>query len=192
MHGEIVERLGLFYNPEEITKSELPGLKDYCKQDPTIKLYDLKSFTEGIFYPSVHRDEVPCVGFNLPFDISRLALNYGYARGWMKGGFAFTLSLEKKYPAIRIKHISTAESCIEFHTTKYRKFRGFFIDCQNLAIIFSDNKHISLRGACNRYNKKHKKLEVGEHGKVNKDYVTYNIEDTLATAELFTHLKGGI
>jgi hypothetical protein len=189
MHGDLVERLGIFYNPVEVTKGELEVLQDYCNHDPTIKLYDLGTFIERVFYPTVYRDQVPCIGFNLPFDISRLAIDYGHARGWMKGGFTFRLSEERKHPAIRVKHISSAESCIEFHTTQFSKFRGYFIDCQNLAIIFSDNKHISLKEACKRYNKKHQKLEAGEHGRMTSDYVAYNIEDTLCTAELFTHLK---
>ncbi len=190
MRGEIVEKLGLFYNPVEVTKNELEVLQSYCNHDPTIRLYDLETFLETVFYPTVHKDEVPCIGFNLPFDLSRLTINYGYARGWMNGGFTLKLSKQDKHPAIRLKHINTAESCIEFHTTKYaKKVRGYFIDCQNLAIIFSDDKHISLKRAAERWNKKYYKLEAGEHGKITKEYIAYNIKDTLATAELFTHLK---
>lgn len=189
MRGDVIDKLGLFYNPIEITEDEFKILQEYCNNDPTLKLYDLKTFIETVFYLTIHKEEVPCIGFNLPFDISRLAMDYGYARGWLRGGFTFTLSKEKKYPAIKVKHIHVGESCIEFHATKSSKFRGYFIDCQNLAIIFSDNKHISLREACNKYNKKHQKLEAKEHGKITKEYIEYNIEDTLATAELFSHLN---
>jgi hypothetical protein len=174
MHGEVIEHVGLFYNPIEITERELQVLKDYCKSDITIKLYSLKDFIENVFYPVVHDGEVPCVGFNLPFDLSRLALGYGLARGWMKNGFTLKLSEKESNPAIRVKKMNSAESNIEFHTTKYsRKTRGYFIDCQNLAVIMTDNKHISLRGAAERYNKKHKKLEVSEHGKITSDYIAY-------------------
>jgi hypothetical protein len=188
IHEEIIESLGLFYNPLEVSKEEVDNLERYCESDPTIKLFSLERFLEEIFYPTVYKEEVPCVGFNLPFDLSRLAYDYGYARGWLRGGFMLKLS-RNNYPAIKVKHISSSESYIEFHSTRYSKFRGYFIDCQNLARIFTDDKHISLKEACKRYNEKHQKLEANEHGKIAKEYIAYNIEDTLATAELFTHLK---
>lgn len=189
MRGEIVEQLYLFYNPAEVTDDEFKILQGYCAEDPTIKLCTLKDFVEKVFYPTVYRDKVPCIGFSLCFDLSRLALDFGYAKGWMRGGFTLKLSEDDKWPAIRVKHMDASESRIQFSGTQYDTFKGFFIDCQNISMMFLDDKHVSLKKACEHYNKKHQKLEVSEHGKITKDYITYNIEDTLATAELFTHLK---
>jgi hypothetical protein len=189
MHHDAVEQLGLFYDQNEVSEEELKILQSYCANDPTIKLYVLEDFIDGIFYPAVHGDKVPCVAFSLPWDISRLSIDYGYARRRLNGGFSFKLSNNKEFPAVRVKRIAAGESIIQFQTTNYSKFRGFFIDCQLLAAMFTDDKHISLAEACDKYNKIHKKLEVSEHGVVTKKYITYNIEDTLATAELFTHLK---
>jgi hypothetical protein len=187
--GERVEQIALFYNPEEVTEKELSILRNYCEKEQIVKLYSLNDFVEKVFYPLVYLKEMPCIGFNLKFDISRIAKGYSYAKGWFKGGFTFQLSDEKKFPPIRIKHMSQAESYIEFQSTNFSKFKGHFICCQILAIIFTDNRHVSLNEACKRYNKKYQKLSADEHGKITEEYIRYNITDTLATAELFTHLK---
>ena len=55
------------------------------------------------------------VGFNLPFDLSRLAIKPGSARGdTMRGGFTLKLHPIKRNPNIRIKHLSARASLISF------------------------------------------------------------------------------
>jgi len=44
------------------------------------------------------------IGFNLPFDLSRVAIAHTYAQGSMKGGFSFTLGEDR--PNVRVKHLS--------------------------------------------------------------------------------------
>jgi hypothetical protein len=189
MNNNAVEGIGLFYAQEEVTTSELEVLKAYCKSDPTIKLYTLQEFVEQVFYPTVYTDQVTCTAYNAPFDISRLAISFGYAKGWMRGGFTFKLSNDKRWPSIRVKHINTAESLIQFQGTRYAKFKGNFVDCQKIAVILTDSQRISLKKACAIFNKKYQKLETTEHGKITTKYVDYNIRDTLATAELFINLR---
>jgi len=187
--GEITESIGLFYDPKTVTGRELSILREYRRSDPLVRLYTLEEFVKKIFYPTVYDEQVPCIAFNLPFDISRLAIDYGYARRKMLGGFTFKLDRnEKIYPPITIKH-NDGDALVRFQYTKFSKFKGHFIDCQNLATVLTDRKRISLEYACEKFNKKHKKLETKEHGKITSEYILYNIEDTLATAELFTHLR---
>ena len=187
--NDILNEVGLFYNPVEIAPKELEVLQDYCSKNPIVKLYTLKDFIENVFYPTVYLKRIPCINFNTSFDISRIAKDYGLAKKKFKGGFVFYLSEEKKYPPIKIKHISSAESLIAFHTTSYSNFKGYFVDCATLSSIMSGINHISLKKACEHYNKKYFKIDAEEHGEVATDYIKYNINDVLCTQELFVHLK---
>jgi hypothetical protein len=188
-NGEVLEQIGLFYDPDVVTAQELGILKTYCVKEPLVKLYTLKEFIEQAFYPMVYESEVLCCAFNLPFDLSRLANSWSPARKSMKGGFTFKLSDEAKHPPIIIKQNGNNEAFIHFQSTSYSHRSGHFVDCQRIAAILTDQKHISLKTACKKYNKVHYKIEDAEHGKITEEYIRYNIEDTLATAELFRHLK---
>lgn len=186
--GDIIKKIGLFYNPSFISEKELKMLQIYCSHNHLVKLYSLNQFIE-IFYQTVYVEKTLCIGFNLPFDLSRLAFEFGYAQRSMKGGFVLHLSKEKKFPPIRIKHNNSNQSFIRFQSVKYANFEGYFLDLKTLAVTLTDNKHISLETACENFNEKYKKLEVKEHGEITPKYIEYNITDTLSTAELFRKLK---
>jgi hypothetical protein len=187
----VIDEIGLFYNPDTVSEDGLNILKAYCKKDSTLRLYTLQEFNEDIFYQFVHRKMIPCIAFNMPFDISRLSIGFGYAKGKiMKGGFVFKLSDKAQYPPIRIKHLNSSQHSINFQSTQFSKFKGYFVDCQTLAGIMMDKKHVTLAAACKNYNKIYKDLDKDqEHGVIKEKYIDYNITDTLATAELFTKLK---
>ena len=184
----VIISIGLFYNPDFISDKELNELIKYCEKNPIVKLYTLEEFID-VFYKNTYKNRVPCVGFNLSFDISRLAYGFGYARGGMKGGFVFKLSEQRKDPPIIIKHNDSSQSFIRFQSTSYDRFSGTFLDLKTLAVTLTDDKHITLDKAAERFNKKHKKLHTEEHGKVTQSYIDYNLEDTLTTAELYWELK---
>lgn len=186
-----ITSMGLFYNPESLNGRELNEIISYRKNNPLIKLYTLDEFID-VFYKNTYENKIPCVGFNLPFDISRLAYGFGYARGSMKGGFVFKLSRQRKNPPIIIKHNDSSQSFIRFQSTSYDRFSGTFLDLKTLAVTLTDEKHITLEKAAERFNENHKKLHTEEHGRVTRDYIEYNIEDTLTTAELYWKLKAGL
>lgn len=187
--NKILQEIGLFYNPKFVSYRELKILQSYCKKNPLVKLYKLEDFVESIFYPFVYKDEGLCVGFNLPFDISRLAIEHGYARGNMTGGFTFKLSENRKYPPIIVKHNTSNQSFIKFQSTIGKRFVSRFVDLKTLAVTFTSDKHINLRKACDRFNERYKKIDAKSHGKITLMYIKYNLNDTLATYELFTKLK---
>lgn len=182
-------KIGLFYNLNMISEKELKELKAHCNKNPLIKLYELEEFIEKIFYPTVYGEKALCIGFNLPFDLSRLAIAHSYARGDMNGGFSLKLSENKALPRIKIKHLDSAKSFIKFGMTFKGNFRGNFLDLKTLAVTLTDEKHISLEKACDTFNKKYKKIKADEHGKITEKYIDYNINDTLATHELYEKLK---
>lgn len=183
----ILEKRGIFYNPE-ISKKESNTLKSFCEKN-SIPSYEVKDFVKKIFYQEVYFKKALCVGFNLPFDLSRLAIGYSYARGSMKGGFSFKLSENKKFPRVKIKHLDNTKSFIRFSKSFWSNFEGYFLDLKTLAVTLTDDKHINLEKACEIFNKEYKKLKNIEHGKITEKYIEYNIIDTLATHELYQNLK---
>ncbi len=189
-NNDAIEKIGVFYDPSTLTDQEINTLKESCEGNMLIKLYTLREFVEDVFYPIVYWQQVPCVGFNLAFDLPRLAIGYGYAKGNMKGGFTLKLADDKaKYPDIRIKHISGAESFIKFQQTKFNTFKGVFVDCMNIASILMDRKRVSLAEVSKRYNKDYFKTETDEYGQVTNAHIDYNLNDVLTTAEAFRNLK---
>jgi hypothetical protein len=187
--GNIIEKIGLFYNSNILTKSELKELEKYCIKNPITKLYTLEQFIENIFYVETLTFNTPVIFFNAAFDISRISIGYVPARKNMRGGFVFILSKQRKFPRIRIKKLNGSAHIIEFERTQYSRKKGFFIDTMVLSQIMTDSKSISLKKACERYNKFHKKLDVDGYDKINETFLDYAIGDILATGELFIRLK---
>ncbi len=188
-HKGLLQHHGLFY--DNLTEKEYRILLKYS-QDLKIPLYTKDKFIE-LFYQETYFLKTLCVGFNLPFDLSRLCINFGCARYSQKGGFSFQLSDDKFLPRIRIKQLNGDNYNINFSRSKYNKgndsFNGYFLEVQRLASIFTDKKRISLKQACEIFNTKTQKLETNEHGKVTKNYIKYLIHDVQATYELYLKIK---
>jgi hypothetical protein len=106
---------GIFYDPQLVSQKELQILKKKSN-----KVIPIKDFVEEIFLPEVYDAQTLCVGFNLPFDLSRLAIEFGYGRKSNRGSFSFKLTENKKYPRLVIKHIDSTKSFIRFGTSGLR------------------------------------------------------------------------
>ena len=87
---------------------------------------DRTEFVDEVLYCRAYDLRASIVGFNLPFDISRLAIRHGSARGKaMRGGFTFKLSQHWWRPAIQVRHLNARASLIQFtHPPKRRDPRG--------------------------------------------------------------------
>jgi len=173
----------IFYSPENVLSNEEIILKQYCKGN-NLCLFTTKDFVERVFYPEMIEAQALCIGFNLPFDLSRLTINFGEGRYSHKGWFSIQISENKFNPRIKIKHIDSTMSFISFGRNS-RNFRGHFLDLKTLASIFSDNKHISLKKAGEFFGCNALKGEAEEHGKITPQYIQYNLQDVNATYELY-------
>lgn len=164
-HGKL-ESYGLFYNPE-IKKNELKILQDYSRNN-NIKLLTLQEFIEDVFYPEIHVLNTICIGFNLPFDISRLAKSFNSARR-EHNAFTFKLSDRKENPDIIIKHLNKNQAFIYFNTTFQKGignsrheegslnfFKGHFLDLKTLTFALTNESH-SLESVGKLFNAKIKK-----------------------------------
>ena len=90
------------------------------------KLRTVAEFVDEVLFDRAYDLRASIVGFNLPFDISRLAAKHGSARGKaMRGGFTFKLSPHWWRPAIQVRHLNARASLIQFtHPPKRRDPRG--------------------------------------------------------------------
>src|SRR5271166_1257484 len=97
--GQVWER-GAFYEPEPgvLTPDELTILRQVMADEEAKSdgertcLRTRAEFVDKVFYGSGYAAGAQIVGFNLPFDLSRLAIRHASARRSMRGGFSLTLS----------------------------------------------------------------------------------------------------
>lgn len=176
-----------------------------------LKLVSRAEFAER-FFKAAYKGRCLVVGFNLPFDLSRLACGTAAARGRFAGGFSFRLAQyidgngkvrENKFrPRVAIKHIDSKRALKGFTGRMQAdasdripddsedgkpdpgfRFRGYFLDLRTLAFALTD-RSFTLDGACGAFGVEHGKQEAKQHGIIDEDYIDYNRRDVLATAEL--------
>ena len=182
----IKEKWYLFYG--DISDDKIRIIEEYGKRQ-SIDVSPVREFVENIFYPYAYKMRCEVIGFNLPFDLSRLAINHGKARK-SEDAFSFQLSNDKRKPRIRIESIDQKRSFISFTTPlrkksdkKYKAYKGYFVDLKTLTFALTDRSY-SLDSACKDFGAS-RKLHTEEHGKITEEYIDYNIQDVRSTAELY-------
>ena len=163
----------------------------------------LKQFREEILLKIGYRGNGSIIGFNLPFDIARIALGAGIARGSMRGGFTFPLSEWKSEPNIRVKHLNSSASLIDFSKPgkqlvgrgmrkrglQANHNRGAFFDVKTMAAALLTFRG-SLKALAERLQTKSQKLETKEHGgPITFAYLDYARADVQTTWECFEALS---
>ena len=193
---------GFFFNSDILTDWELSVIRSYAAEI-NYRYLTVGEFIENVFYRIGYELRATIIGFNLPFDISRLAINHGAARGRiMKGGFSFQLSPHRYWPNIQIKHLSSRVSLIRFTTRpgriagrgmRKRKIRllprpGYFVDVSTLAKALT-SRSFNLAGLVEFLETEHRKLNTDEHGQaVTDNYLAYARYDVQVTWECYCKL----
>ncbi len=215
--GECREE-GLFY-ADDLTAAELATLKlyvskhraDVAKGNAELPLLTLSEFLDKL-YRTAYKSRCLLVGFNLPFDLSRIAGDVAPARGRFAGGFSLGLWFytdkfgqkrrNPNRPRIGIKQIDSKRALKGFtgridpdksdlipegsetgEPEKGYKFRGHFLDLRTLAFALTDQSY-SLESACEAFGVEHGKQKISRHGEITEEYIDYNRRDVLATSEL--------
>jgi hypothetical protein len=210
--GVCVEE-GLFY-ADDLSSDQLEVLRRYAKMHTDQGGLQLLSRSEFLkrFFMATYKGRSLIVGFNLPFDLSRLGFDVAPARREFGGGFSLGLwsyknetgleNSDPNRPRITIKHIDSKRSLMSFTGRKEAdhddripegsldgkpqegyKFRGHFLDLKTLTFALTDRGH-SLKSACEAFGVERGKMHVSEHGKVTEEYIEYNRRDVEATAQL--------
>ena len=201
--GDELDEAGLFYDPSIATAAEQALLRRFAARNG-LKLLTAAEFVETILFDRAYDLRASIVGFNLPFDISRLALRHGSARGKaMRGGFTFKLSRRWWRPNIQIRHLNARASLIQFaHPPKQRsprgqrtrkaparERRGSFIDLKTIAAALL-SRSFNLASLADFLKTTTRKSESGGHGKqLNEKYLRYAVQDVQATFECFQALR---
>src|SRR5262249_29193003 len=209
---------GLFY-AEDLPLRDRRTLEGYVaarrrkgshSNDPPLLLLTRRQFLKK-FYKAIYKGRALLVGFNLPFDLSRIAFDARPARKRFAGGFSLPLwsypkagveTASSYRPWVGIKHIDSKRALKGF-TARFQPddsdlipegslsgeperdytFRGHMLDLRTLAFALTDRAY-SLESACIAFGVEHGKQHVKRHGVVTKKYIDYNRRDVQATSEL--------
>lgn len=198
-----LDEAGLFYDSDSLSDPEVQMLCDFAKRHG-LRVLAVREFVEAIFHGIAYELGATIVGFNLPWDLSRLALAHGSARGRrMRGGFTFRLSDNPELPRIQVKHLSQRAALIQFAAIRGQRKgrgsrrrgkpvpvrRGFFVDGKSLAAALT-SRSFSLAELAEFLAVPSRKLATEEHGgPLTEPYLAYAVRDAQTTWECFVALR---
>src|ERR1019366_8434969 len=196
---DTLNEVGIFFDAEILESTEQSLLQAYASTHG-LKLMTKAQFVDDVFYGIAYELRAAIVGFNLPFDLSRLAVRYGPARGkTMRGGFTFQLSSNPWKPRVQVKHLSARAAFIQFtkprprfdtRGVRKRKLavpprRGAFIDVKTIAAAMT-SRSFTLGKLANSLETEHRKHSTDEHGgTLTEAYIAYAVEDVRVTWECY-------
>jgi hypothetical protein len=210
--GKLWER-GVFYEPEVLSRTERAVLRAVIDDErgraggERVCLRTRAEFVDKVFYEAGYLVGAQIVGFNLPFDLSRLAVRHAAARRSMRGGFSLTLAEAR--PAVIVKHLSRRAAMIRFQGPRRPKEepdddpdpsaphevetpatpdRGYFVDVKTLAAALTSKTH-SLAALSETLSVPTVKTDSDDHGEtLSPEYVRYGLNDVQTTWECFENL----
>jgi hypothetical protein len=200
--GKLVKH-GLFYDPTALTKTDQRVLARYARANK-LELLSAADFVENVVFRFGYELRSTIVGFNLPFDISRLAIRYGSARRRpMRCGFSFQLSPDPYRPRIQIKHLSRRAAMIRFTAParqrtprgmrKHSKVpvrRGFFVDVKTVGAALTSRPNDTLASLAAFLEVPSRKLMTEEHGgPLTTAYLDDALQDVQVTWECYAELS---
>lgn len=201
LEGDELIEAGLFFGPS-LPDAEVETLRGFA-QGRGLACRSLTEFADKVFLRIGYDLRGTIVGFNLPFDISRIAIDHAPARLSMRGGFSFKLSELKTQPRVRVKHLSRIMALIDFATPANNptprgsrnreivtpKHSGFFVDVATVAAAMLSDR-FTLARLCERLGTQTRKMPDPEHGVALSDaYLEYACTDVQATWECFAALR---
>lgn len=200
-HGVRLDQEGIFYDPTAVTEDEGALLSNYAGVRH-LKVLTIETFRTEIFLKYGYMRCATLVGFNLPFDISRIALDHGPARRSMRGGFSFELSRNGEDPRVRVKHLNPKAALIDFAKPgdqetgggmrnrgfKVPAYRGHFVDLKTAAAALLSRRG-SLDSLASHLGTRTQKHKTDEHGRLSEAYLDYGRTDVQMTWECYEDLN---
>jgi len=197
---------GLFHS-DDLDTPQLELLRTYVRNEnrkktgfrcPKLRLYSRSTFIEKVMYAAIQADAA-IVAFNLPFDLSRLAVEYRVSRGASKRGWSFVLFRYKDKktgkwlpnsfrPRIKLIPKDSKAAFIRLaggdSGQPYRT--GRFVDLKTLAWALR-NRSFSLDSACREFTVPGK-LDHAPTGRVTRKEIDYCRQDVRASVGLLNAL----
>jgi len=184
---------------QEYASAEAPATTNLRR--PGLLLYSRREFLEKRLWKAVQAGTL-IGGYNLAFDLTRLAIACGEARGPMfQGGFSVPLwewcysgqwEENQHRPRLRLKTLDSKRTLMGLSRRngapkEERRQRldelGRLLDLKHLVFALTD-KHLSLAKAAQAFGLAVGKLEAEVHGVITPEYITYNRRDVEVTALL--------
>ncbi|MDP9354987.1 MAG: hypothetical protein M3R02_06830 [Chloroflexota bacterium] len=179
---------------EVLTRIDHRETRVRLPEDLAVEYQPVEAFRET-FYTLGFGGKAAVVGFNLGFDLSRLAVRATATKD--KQGFVFTLinhedsrgrkGTKVKHPRVRVVPIDGRRNLVQFTGTKPR-YDGRFVDLKTLGDALTGRKH-SLASACQTFGAG-TKAEHEHDGRVTRELLDYALTDALVTAELYVAQVG--
>lgn len=169
------------------------------KPDRKLKLYTRAAFVEKVMYTAIQAEAI-IVAFNLPFDLSRIAVEYRVARGAGGRGWSFIVFRyrDKKNgnwrpnsfrPRIQLRPKDSKAAFIRLASGDMNQpYRvGRFLDLKTLVWALR-NRSLSLDTACQEFKVPGKKGDYLPSGMLTRDEIDYCRQDVCATVALLNAL----
>jgi hypothetical protein len=169
------------------------------KSELRLRLYDRRVFVEKVMYTAIQAGAA-IVAFNLPFDLSRLAVEYRVARGAGGRGWSFVVFRYKNKargewlpnsfrPRVQLRPKDSKAAFIRLAggdmNQPYRI--GRFLDLKTLVWALR-NKSLSLESACREFKVPGKLHDYVPSGRVTPEEIDYCRQDVRATVGLLNAL----
>jgi hypothetical protein len=170
-----------------------------AKNELKLRLYDRRVFVEKVMY-TVIQAGAAIVAFNLPFDLSRLAVEYRIARGAGGRGWSFVVFRYRNKakgewlpnsfrPRVQLRPKDSKAAFIRLAggdmNQPYRV--GRFLDLKTLAWALR-NKSLSLESSCREFKVPGKLHDYVPTGRVTPEEIEYCRQDVRATIGLLNAL----
>jgi hypothetical protein len=201
--GELREA-GCFYDPESLSDEERATLFGYARAHDLL-VREVREFVEAVFFRVLLDLDGTCIGFNLPLDLSQLAIHHDVAHSAsMRGGFTFQLSTDPYRPWLQVRHLNSTEAFIRFAAParqrtprgmRKRKLvvpvsRGHFVDVHTLACALMEHKG-DLRTLAEFLEVPTQKGTVETYeGPISAAFLDYAVADVEVTWECYAELAG--
>jgi hypothetical protein len=153
-------------------------------------------------YGWAHRDRCSIVGFNLLFDLGRLARYWAPAKGRYRGGYSLAFWghydehgrwHDRKYRGrLRLRAIDPRRTLFEWAAREKndpdpQRGPGRFVDLRTLAFALTDRSH-TLETACAAFGDPYVKAEV-DYGQLTPCLLAYALDDVRHTATLYRNCR---
>ena len=206
---------GIFHADKGLSAREFDVLRRYAKAaepDTTddgcnrLRLYSRSKFIEETLGMAIQANAL-IVGFNLPFDLSRIAVDWNTAQngGWTlimkqwRNPKTGTIEPNESFPRVIIKalnskssFISSTRSPLSLRRSKRKRAklwpRGRFLDVRTLLWALR-NKSYSLRSACKEFKTAHQKIDHKPTGKITVEEIEYARNDVPCTVDVLNAAK---
>jgi DNA polymerase type B, organellar and viral len=177
-----------------VARVQSDALSDLGTKRKPIVLMCCTEFLESVFYPLAYRGHAFVVGFNLPFDLTRIARRAAPTK--QNDGFSLTLWENPNRARLRIRITDSKRADIRF--TKRNAFEGesgydasfpgHFLDLRTLAFALTDRSY-SLATACREFEAEEQKSKADGYGQITEAFIDYCRQDVRATWALWLKLR---